>query len=81
MTRNGPIALIAYGPTDLSRGPQQDRAPNRSASTLRAAAKLVEDTAYSEAGNQDTAIISQLITAAAELERLAQAIERAEDQA
>ena len=76
MTRNGPIASIAYGPTDLARGPEQSRTPNKSATTLRAAAKLVENTAFSEAGIQDTAVISQLITAAAELERLAQIIER-----
>lgn len=78
MTRNGGIARITNGPADASRGHAHDHVGNRSAVTLRTAAKLVENTAFAEARNHPTEIISQLITAAAELERLAHTLERAE---
>lgn len=44
--------------------------------TLRHAAKIIEKAAYDAAGAQQPAVISQLIIIAAELERLAQVIEK-----
>ena len=52
------------------------RAPGK----LRLAAEVVESTAFDEAGEQSAAVISQLIMVAAELERLAQIIERSDRQ-
>ena len=57
-----------------------ERRGTRAASKLRLAAELVESTAFDEAGEQSAAVISQLIMVAAELERLAQIIERSDRQ-
>lgn len=49
----------------------------RAASKLRRAAELVESTAFEEAGEHPTSVISQLIMLSADLTRLARVIEKA----
>ncbi|MEE4187182.1 MAG: hypothetical protein V2I76_01880 [Roseobacter sp.] len=76
MTKQNALVRMVYSAADIPRGQDRTYVPHRGSSTLRAAAKLIENTAYSEAGNQPTAIVSQLIMVSADLERLAQAMER-----
>ncbi|WP_227267510.1 hypothetical protein [Roseobacter weihaiensis] len=59
-------------------GPSVSDRQDSGASALRRAAKLVENTAFSEAGDQPASVISQLILLSADLERLAQTLERSE---
>ena len=65
------VVRIAFHAADPCGGRYRGKRTHNGASTLRTAAKLVENIAYSEAGDQPTAIISQRIIVSADLERLA----------
>ena len=67
-------------PDDDTLVDSSERRGMRAANKLRLAAEVVESTAYEQAGEQSAAVVSQLIMVAAELERLAQTIERSDRQ-
>ena len=69
------IAQVVFCAPDTVSGANTPDAPKEGPSRLRQAAKMVETTAYASAGDFPTSIVSQLIMAAANLERLAQAME------
>lgn len=69
------IAQIVFCAADTVTGANIPEAPHEGPSNLRQAAKLVETTAYASAGDHPTSVVSQLIMAAANLERLAQTLE------
>ncbi len=70
------IGQIVFCAADTVTGANIPDAPREGSIRLRQAAKLVESTAYDSAGDHPTSVVSQLIMAAANLERLAQALER-----
>lgn len=72
------IPRIVFSATDSMTGPSVCGRADGGACALRRAAKLVENTAFSEAGDQPASVISQLILLSADLERLAQTLERSE---
>lgn len=71
-------ARIVFCAADTVTGANIPDAPHEGSSQLRQAAKLVETTAYASAGEHPTSVVSQLIMAAANLERLAQTLESKE---
>lgn len=72
-------AQIMYSISDIGAGANSPYRPHPSACSLRQAAKLVENVAYEEAGEQPSSVVSQLIMLAADLERLSQLIEKTEN--
>ncbi|ABG33420.1 hypothetical protein CEP88_09105 [Roseobacter denitrificans] len=70
------IVQMVFCTADSVTGANIPEAPDEGPAKLRQAAKLVESTAYASAGEHPTSVVSQLIMAAANLERLAQFLER-----
>lgn len=70
------VIQITYAASDVPSGANVPERPSAAAVSLREAAKIVEGVAYSEAGEQPSSVVSQLIMLAADLERLSQVIER-----
>ena len=70
------VTQIVFCAADTLSGANVPDKPHEGSAKLRQAAKLVETTAYAAAGEHPTSVVSQLIMAAANLERLAQTLER-----
>jgi hypothetical protein len=71
------IHILSFpAPRVVRSAPDEGSRKARSSSArLREAAEIVETVAYEEAGAQPTGLVSHLIIIAAEIERLAKAIE------